>query len=320
MVTDHEPTKDEQSPHQGPGDLNREFYNHRPEDYFSRRLALARAMLYDGGELFQLTQDAVEQSGLGGASLSERSSEERRTEVGKYVATDLEMLKFHAIETMLRYFQAHATAPDRAWQKISGLEDRFSLSRELRTMWNASHLTRQSMIARVCFGIADEATISPDLLSPRTNRLLGVEAFLSHFIDYYVDWGDDSERHRERERYNAAKHGLALIPVPMEQSGTNQDVQAMWLTHLDYRRDEGKGRWTLKVSWTDLEVVMYEILRAVELLELTWTVGKQGGAATLDIDDLAGGMEWSPAEFARFDIMLATGRRAWTREFDQDDE
>ena len=228
--------------------LNQDFYRHKPQDYFSRRLTIARSMLED-----------AEHSDVG---------------TREYVALDLELLKFHVIETMLRYFNAHVSAPNQPWQKISGLQDRFGLTRELKSMWGVDEIDRQRMVARVVFGVADTLSRNARVPEVRNERLQGVEEFLSHFIDYYVDRGDDERRYRERERYNAAKHGLALVVTQDASFGERHDVDAIGLSHLEYERTDDGGMWRLRTVWTAFDLIMMEIFRAIVLLERIWTIGR----------------------------------------------
>lgn len=319
MAAEHEadPGQPPFSQHQDA--LNYTFYEHRPQDYFSRRLALAQTMLNNGGELFHVVLNSVSSTQRDRQTTTQLYDEQRVLETRAYVAMDVEMLKFHTIETMLRYFIGHVTAPTRPWQKISGLEDRRELWRELRAVWDVDEADRLETIATVFFGAADDRHIDRDLASVLNERTKGIELFLSHFIDYYVDWGDDNERHRERERYNAAKHGMALVTVPTRAFSNDGDLDEIGLAHLDYEGDTGRKMWRLKIAWTDPEVVLLETFSAIMLLEQIWAVGRQQSGLFPDVGDVEGDIAWSAERFADLEDLLERRSGRIARDLSIDD-
>lgn len=232
--------------------LNYTFYEHRPQDYFSRRLALAQTMLHDGSELFHV------------------------------------------------------------------LEDRPKLWKELSAMWDENKRGRMEKIAMVFYGDTHDSQASADLTSVWNERIEGIELFMSHFIEYYVDWGGDDQQHKERERYNAAKHGMTLVTVPTS-TFMGSSVDEIGLAHLDYDPTTLPRPWKLKIAWTDPEVVALETFSAIMLLEQIWAVGRRQSALLPSGSDAIGDIEWSRERFVALEDMLERRSGQIVRDLDLDD-
>lgn len=257
--------------------LNRIFYNHKPQDYFWQRLSLVRSML---------------------------DSDEGSIETRMHVAIELEMLKFHGIETMLRYFVGHELAPERPWQKVSGLERRAAPTEDLKAIWEVGRTDRLELVSRLLFGVTDEREIPRSLDSVWNERLEGAEAFVSHYISYYADLSGRHQRHRERETYNAAKHGMTLAAVRLNELGLDNDPDAIGLAHLQYESARNVDLWRIRVVWTDPEVVMLETFLAIALLEQVWDVGRRKFGLSPGTAEAINEVEWSPGLFAELHDLL----------------
>lgn len=280
---------------------------HRPQDYFSRRLALAREVLLDGNGLFRRVLSASDQTMSPETSADELGEQGYLNEAGKYIAVDLEMLKFHSIETLLRYFNGYLSAPDRSWQKISGLEDRSAFGRDLKTLWEVDLELRTKMIARAFFGVTDDDSVPSELAADWQERLEGIEAFMSHYVSYFADIEGLGKRHREREKYNAAKHGMTLVPVPMTELDEASVTGLVGLAYLEYEGQSGSEKWKLKVAWTNSEALMLEIFYAIMLLEQIWQVGTGEVGRLPELDDWKGVIDWSLERFSHLDTLLEQG-------------
>lgn len=137
-------------------------------------------MLYDTDDSRYQTQDDDTVTMPARSTSAKRDDERSSEQTRQYVAIDLEMLKFHVIETMLRYFNAHVAEPDRPWQKISGLEDRFALGRELKAIWGVPETQRLDTVAQIFFGITGDSMTATELRVSLNEHITAVEAFLSH--------------------------------------------------------------------------------------------------------------------------------------------
>lgn len=301
------------SPLQDQDDMNYAFYDHRPQDYFSRRLALAQELLQDNSEVSHAMLKTADEIMRRGTRVADLSEEERLSEIRKYVASDLEMLKFHTIETLLRYFIGHVSAPDRPWQKIGGLEDRSAFSRDLKALWEEDVNARMNMITKAFFGITANDPAPSELSQVWNKRLAGIEMFLSHYMSYFAVVEGPGQRHRERERYNAAKHGMTLVAVPVAELDENLAHGIIGLAYLEYELRAGNEHWRLKLTWSNFDVLMTEIFYAIMLLDQIWHVGRREANVLDDSMEWADRMDWSPDIFLDFDgqVERKNGQLAW---------
>lgn len=249
--------------------LNRIFYEADPADYFEIRstLLLLYAAHPDGfGDLLSggLSYGAMTVTFPDGSD-----DDDAETVRAQFVATEAQILYHHTIEALLRMYLAHREPTRCPWIGMASLrvpgdfkkliEDRFVEEVPDEDAWREE-------VARTFLGRAYE-----DLSEPRSRTAVeSIEMTLRVFAKDLLD---------DAHPYNAAKHGLAVNPMPSIGLTIGNVGKSGPLHHagpafqiLEYT---GEPRtWKMTTRWVDPEQTMAYQRIAVLLLRSVWSVGK----------------------------------------------
>lgn len=254
--------------------LNRQFYRADPADYLSTRLHL----LAIAGARPELVVDTLRQ-GLQFGSLELRSSHEdswEDEEVERFTVTETVVLLHHATEACLRLFFAHEFDSECPWLETARMKRPSQFKERLAEFVDTAHDAAQlERIAKWTLGRtvqqlqaeqgepgkagADALSGSRDLLVMSASRLLS-----------------------EGAMYNAAKHGLAVLPqkrgvkAVFQHSDIDLSVDGPSLSYLETRETKPGERhtWHETTTWINRDSWVawtYLVLRQIRNI---WSMGK----------------------------------------------
>jgi hypothetical protein len=269
------------------GRLNRAFYAAKPADYLGRRLSNLILTAGRSSDLDALTDEGVTYGSLkvgkhanpNETALDDApSAEERRIAAEHYVAAEAEVLSHHAGETLLRLYLAHEFGPGGAppcpWLALSRertparfkamVERRFGLDSDpadpdqLRALAQVFHLTDQPQTLT-------GAAVPIDLWD---QSLANIEGYLRGFARQFLTGAP---------LYNAAKHGLAVLPGEMSfwvGDGSVVSAEGPTIEVLEQHERDGLPRWSLVRHWVKPDRQMAIIYRAIQLIEALWSIAR----------------------------------------------
>lgn len=249
--------------------INRIFYDADPADYFEIRstLLLLYAAHPDGfGDLLGggLSYGAMTVTFPDGSD-----DDETETVRAQFVATEAQILYHHTIEALLRMYLAHREPTGCPWIELASLRMPSTFKKHVEARFVEDVPDKEiwrDEIARTFLG-----RVYADLSEPRSRTAVeSIEATLRVFAKDLLD---------DAHQYNAAKHGLAVNPMPSIGLTIGNASQGGPLHHagpafqiLEYT---GEPRtWKMTTRWVDPEQTIAYQRIAVLLLRSVWSVGK----------------------------------------------
>lgn len=182
-------------------DLNREFYEADPADYFGRRVQSLLLSVGDAPGLDQVLPNGVRYD----------STEIRKDAAGRdqnaddaYAALEATNLLHHTAECFLRLYLAHATREPCPWLEIARLRIPREFKADVESLRDAlNDPATLASLQHIFFGNSDPAalgwTIQPDEWQ---RKIDGLAMLVNHLCDTVL--GDAA-------MYNATKHFLAAV-------------------------------------------------------------------------------------------------------------
>lgn len=286
MAARKKPSADDQLAPENYGQLNRMFYAAEPHDYFSQRLSNLILAAGRHEDLDRLMTEGASYRGLkvGGEAVAdgakpteaETNPEERAKSAEHFVIAEAEVLAHHVGETLLRLYLAHAYdkedgPPPCPWLEISRLRS-FSKAKELVAARfgpdsDADDPARLAAVARVFHLTDDPARLTTEPIPEGRwqESLRKIEGYLRGFAHQFLE---------RAALYNAAKHGLALLPSEMTMrldDGALIRAEGPIIQYLEIRaRDDGTPRWSQVNHWVKSDRQMALVHRATVLIETLW--------------------------------------------------
>jgi hypothetical protein len=269
-------------------ELNRAFYVASPTDYFGHRLGHLILRAGRSEDLDRLAGEGVSYRGLklGGAvegapadQTGGKSAEERAREAERFVVAEAEVLSHHVGETLLRLYLAHEYRDDQPpppcpWLEVSRLRS-FSKAKEIVAArfgpdTDPEDPANRRAVARV-FQLVDAPAKVPDAGIPQERwdaSLATIESYLRGFAGQFLD---------KAALYNAAKHGLALLPGDGSMrldDGSVIRAEGPMVQYLRMREDADRRRWSHVLHWSRPDGQMALVFRACQLIDMLWDVAR----------------------------------------------
>ena len=258
--------------------LNAAFYRARPADYFGKRLQdlmLVAGNLEGLDELFsrgvkfrQLTATGPDPASL---AQSEEAKAERELQRQQFVIAESEVLCHHAGETLLRLYLAHESRPASPWLELTRTRSPSAFKEKVRRRFGSDSKQgdpiRLAEIARLLYLSDDREAVDPSLTEEDwTANLVNIEGYLRYFAWQFLD---------KAALYNAAKHGLALIPGEMTfqklEDGSVLGADGPMIEYLELRsKDGGDRRWHHVAHWVRSDRQMTLTYMAIRLMAALW--------------------------------------------------
>lgn len=226
------------------GELNRRFYSVCPADYLDTRRAV-------------LTSLEVE-----------ADDEDGRLELERFRVLECTVLAHHAFEALVRLYLAHAIDTTCPWLEVAG-ETSFaafkSRVKEEIIDRSVSSLTEQA-VPLVFLG-------SLDVTDEQRTLACNTASFLRSFARTWLD---------EAHLYNAAKHGLAVVPgrASLALGDTEGTLRSFGNgTAIDFLESgpwqDDVRQWSLTTVWTSAEETLVKIEVACMLINSLWAVARR---------------------------------------------
>lgn len=200
--------------------LNETFYAAEPADYFGQRLENLILTAGNPDGLHRLMQEGVTYRGLnvGGESQHRADPDDEAKETDKatktaehFVIAEAEVLAQHVGETLLRLYVAHASLPPCPWLEMSRVRSPADFKERVRRRFgddtDPSDPAHLAAVARVFHVTDDPSSLGPAPPQDEWDKsVANIESYLRHFAGQFLG---------RAALYNAAKHGLALMPTEM---------------------------------------------------------------------------------------------------------
>jgi hypothetical protein len=305
------PTADDDLSPDNHGSLNTTFYAAKPNDYFGRRLQnliltagnrravdeLLAAGVQFGGLIVAgsppTTQGTDEDAATDEAVLSEETGDEaekleaeEETTAQHFVTAEAEVLAHHVEETLLRLYLAHEfhdgePAPACPMLDLARLRWPADFNERLRQRFGPDSDPQDGAnlraVARVFHATDARENLLPDPPAAELwdKSLRNIEGYLRAFATKHLEGA---------ALYNAAKHGLALIPGDSSfQVGDGSLVKAQGpaIRHLEVRDDaDGHPRWKMVTHWVKADLQMALVYHACSLIDALWETARYRYLAT----------------------------------------
>jgi hypothetical protein len=247
--------------------LNGSFYDQDPTAYFRNRASLLALRAVKGEELADLLGFAWGNLVIGVEGV-ERTPEEEDDITTRFVVAESQVLLHHASEAAIRMFLAHAANPECPWLEMAALlnfnEFRDSLDELAAKV--APDWVRDgagwALLGRAPGDVDDGARAA---LDPSIRLLQALARRL----------------HEDKNLYNAAKHGMALLPGVGSFSIQTEDgdpvlgtdgTQVMYLERETASPTE--WHWRQTTRWVSPQAALALTHMALALMDGMWTVAK----------------------------------------------
>lgn len=256
-------------------DLNREFYSTDPSRYFRTRLDSLMMIAARSDLVVQGLRETLEVGTFKATSHdNEYASAE---EIEHYVATEAVIILHHASEALLRLYFAHEHQPPCPWLEASRLRLPRDFKSRLVQLIERREDPGQVNRISLCFlgQPAEKARAQANEAAPGRT----VADALQGALDLLV-W-TASRLTKDGNLYNAAKHGLAVVPAERGMSlGTDTplklSVHGQSLTYLERRpvAEGGPNTWNETTTWVKSDHYIAWTHLVLRLMGSIWSIGK----------------------------------------------
>ncbi len=245
--------------------LNREFYSAEPRRYFTSRFNLLMLAAGKPDALDQLMADGVTYGDLvAKVELSEPTDEEQRHHQA-FLTTEVEVLLHHASEALLRLYFAHAESQPCPWLECARLRDFSKFNARVDKLRSEPIPTEH--IARVFLG-----TVPKEPREDFNAGLINLDRFLRVVADRVLD---------DKNLYNAAKHGLAVLAGPSsisltdDQTGASFGFEGQSISYLElHTADDKKKTWRHTTRWLSFEDSLWLTRLVLSEMDSLWTIAR----------------------------------------------
>ena len=257
--------------------LNERYYHLSPHIYFSQRLSglLATAAKLDEWKSSLAAGIALADDEIIFVVNDDEHVETELTteELEAYVTAETQILVYHAAETMFRLFLAHLDEPSCPWIALSRSPAPADFRQEI--VQKFSSVRPQNDFDAELVGVVLGTSLPSK--EPQNEeffrRLANLEGLLRFLADEVLD---------SKELYNAAKHGLTILPskaylrVASTADETQFEHSAPSLEYLTHRKAGSSHReWLVNILWINLVVAWSLTFVAFEVTRSIWTVGRR---------------------------------------------
>lgn len=279
MKGSHMPTADDGLSPRNWANLNQQFHQADPPDYFGTRFEMLLLVAAKRPELRKLFEGGIEWQRIRtGSTGSDSISETNQSDVAldEYLAADSELLYHHTIETLLRLYLAHAGLPPVPWLELSRMRTPGEFKQAVRERWldadtkpdlnESRHLT-----AQVFLGLESPEDLNGSSTDGQFALIVdSLEANMQQFASDFLD---------RSNQYNASKHGMAVIPSADahfrlgDEDNPILEASGPALRYLETTRSP--PRWQLTTTWVDVEInLAYQKIATMMMVSL-WSQAKR---------------------------------------------
>jgi len=255
-------------------EMNREFYATDPTKYFRTRLD---SLTLIGARSDLLAQGLRETLEVGTLKVASKDAEYGSAEdIEHYVATEAVIVLHHASEVLLRLFFAHEHQPPCPWLEASRLrvprEFKGRLEKLIAQREDPDQINRVSLCT---LGRPAESAKTPDDVATGPTMADALDGALELLVL------TASQLTKDGTLYNAAKHGLAVLPAErgMSLGGDGPlklSVQGQSLKYLERSpvRQDGPNRWHETTTWVKSDHYLGWTHLVLRLMASIWAIGR----------------------------------------------
>jgi hypothetical protein len=267
--------------------LNRDFYSLEPWSYLRIRLRNLILSAGRGLEMQELLAKGIEvddfKIGVKNFEPADTLTELERGQQHAFMVTETEVLLHHTAETLLRLFRAHEGDPNCPWIELASIRDFRRFKQGVKNLVAGLHDgSCVDTASEVLLGRTEAASMDQD----EWDALAANNAeWLAWLGEYFLN----------SDAYNAAKHGLGVLPqnialkVTIDETIDFLDGAGPCLEYLHSDRDEGGVRhWHRTTRWLKPDRSFACIHIGCKLIERLWAVGEVrhgfGDSTTVEMD------------------------------------
>jgi hypothetical protein len=250
---------------------NQLFYSQEPTSYFRDRLTLLGLRAARSDALAEVVGDGFVwgQLKIGGGESQELSSEEEEARLTRFVITESQVLLHHVSETLIRMFLAHAGRPQCPWLEMAALMDFKTFRAQVAEL--SAPLWPQGLrddVADVFLG--GTSTTEP---TPGWDDAVDACVRLLRMLARHLN--------ADSNLYNAAKHGMTLVPGEGYMGVFDEDGSAVTgsdgtqVVYLERDRvNRGEFKWFQTTRWLNPQQAVWVTTMAISQIEALWTVAR----------------------------------------------
>jgi hypothetical protein len=246
-------------------EVNEEFYEAKPWQYFEQRL-LTLAVMFDDPDRFRRIYEQPVRIGPLELNLTVNADpdDDAKQDDLRFAGAEAQVLLHHAAETLLRLVHCHAPEEGAPAQcpalKLARVTSPGPFKQWVRTTVIEGAPDERHKLCVTVFG-----------QPAQPSRLEAIGSWLDLFGKLFLD----------ANPYNAAKHGLAVrgghsrlsVDIADKQLLEKQGLTMSWLGVSD--DDQGVPRWGLTTRWFAPEAAIGAIFVATRLIQALWIVARE---------------------------------------------
>jgi hypothetical protein len=253
--------------------LNASFYRGEPHAYLRTKAVNLVFFAARADVMYGSLSEGITYGGLE-VGVDEQEAD-NPDEHAKFVTLEIEAIRHHAAETLLRLLLAHLALPPCPWLEISRLRSPNAFKSEVEA-WLGNDVNTRLDDVRMLFLGSDERDRLPgvpdELWDDDCVRIVG---WLERAADVVL---------KDAAVYNVVKHGLALqagesalaYGEPDDGGGPIIRKEGPSLVYLSVGDGGPDGRqWQLSIRWVTFRQAFAEVNFYVRLIERLWAVARK---------------------------------------------
>lgn len=251
--------------------LNKTFYESWPAKFFTINIQIALLAIAEPNALSRTFKKGVR---VGKLRFKWTSNEEDQDwqNLQRWAKIEIGTVYFHALETLLRLFLAHAGAPACPWLEMANLTSFDEFKQDVKSISEGIYPDFREQVAYVMHGFPKYPGRDqlPDISEEKWDA--SVENACEHLNFFATDL-------LKNDDHNAFKHGLAVLLGDRSfQLGDGQLLTAsgdslLTLSHRE-RRELKDRYWAERISFFDVDLRAVLVYRAEQLIESIIDVGR----------------------------------------------
>lgn len=253
--------------------INKEFYDEYPIDYFNTKLHILTGMISNPTEI-STSFNNLKTIKVGVLELKPDENIIEESELEKFSKLELSNTYYHCIETFLRLFLAHISLTQSPWLEMARERDfrKFktilsSLAKEEFKFQNAE-LSLDEMILYVFYGFKD--------VSHWEGSLTKSEA--AEILKKWISWS--AAQLLEVYDYNAFKHGLVVssgdngFTLGRQDDENKIEEKGQTLKYINKKEKPERWVWEKRVVFAPLDFRGFIIIMLTDLMRNLVKVGR----------------------------------------------
>lgn len=246
--------------------LNDSYYSATPHEYFLHRLGSLALLIADDNLATDSLREGIDL--LDTQLIMDINWDDKGK--SKYASSEIVVLLHHACETLLRLYISHANRNPCPWVAMSSLMDFGEFKRKVAAL--RGHFSDPEILADILevFTLTNDKKSQPNISDEVwTTHEKGLVMILEFAAGEFLD---------NSSIYNAAKHGLAVIPHEIGMSigfpSIIMQKEGPAVSYLQRVRDKDNQKWLKTTQWISPRSLMMWVVLIVQQIENLWVSAK----------------------------------------------